>query len=259
MTAPPKPALRFLWHPGTRECFCGYGLALRPAHLVGLVMIDRPEPADPTWLAAIQRTFGDYQITAMTHSGERGLVCQMRIVADSTRYLRVFASPRTQAIRDALLPLLDHLPRVTLALSWHPESKRWVSQIVEDTVPRFSLGRVVATPGALRALEQAEQSPQEFLDRHVHGDWGEVPEADQQENEFSIHQGFRILSPTPRVPAREFGYSPKPTAATPHCCYPTNTNVLPADGGLCFHRLLLLFLTEDLRRRCIGPSWFVTD
>jgi hypothetical protein len=59
---------------------------------------------------------------------------------------------------------------------------------------RFSLGRVVATPGALRALEQPEQLPAEFLDRHVHGDWGEVPEADKQENEVSVEHGLRILS-----------------------------------------------------------------
>jgi hypothetical protein len=59
---------------------------------------------------------------------------------------------------------------------------------------RFPLGRVVATPGALSALEKAEQLPAEFLDRHVNGDWGDVPEADKQENELSVEQGFRILS-----------------------------------------------------------------
>ena len=59
---------------------------------------------------------------------------------------------------------------------------------------RFPLGQVVATPGALSALEKAEQHPAEFLDRHVNGDWGEVPEADKQENERSVEQGFRILS-----------------------------------------------------------------
>ena len=59
---------------------------------------------------------------------------------------------------------------------------------------RFPLGRVVATPGALAALEKAEQLPAEFLDRHVNGDWGEMPEADKQENELSVEQGFRILS-----------------------------------------------------------------
>ena len=59
---------------------------------------------------------------------------------------------------------------------------------------RFPLGQVVATPGALSALEKAEQHPAEFLDRHVNGDWGEVPDADKQENELSVEQGFRILS-----------------------------------------------------------------
>jgi hypothetical protein len=59
---------------------------------------------------------------------------------------------------------------------------------------RFALGRVVATPGALSALEKAEQLPAEFLDRHVNGDWGEVPDPDKQENELSVEQGFRILS-----------------------------------------------------------------
>jgi hypothetical protein len=59
---------------------------------------------------------------------------------------------------------------------------------------RFQLGRMVATPGALRALEKAEQAPHIFLDRHVNGDWGEVPEEEKQENEFSVQHGLRILS-----------------------------------------------------------------
>jgi hypothetical protein len=59
---------------------------------------------------------------------------------------------------------------------------------------RFPLGRVVATPGALSALEKAEQAPDEFLDRHVNGDWGEVTDADKQENERSVERGLRIHS-----------------------------------------------------------------
>lgn len=58
----------------------------------------------------------------------------------------------------------------------------------------FSLGQVVATPGALEALQDAGQEPAEFLRRHVTGDWGEVPPEDAQENELSVKQGFRILS-----------------------------------------------------------------
>ena len=60
--------------------------------------------------------------------------------------------------------------------------------------PRFPLGNVVATPGALSALATAGHSPQEFLDRHASGDWGELSEEDRRENEFSIAEGLRILS-----------------------------------------------------------------
>lgn len=59
---------------------------------------------------------------------------------------------------------------------------------------RFPLGRTVATPGALAALTEAGQSPAEFMDRHVGGDWGEVDEHDAQENEFSLENDLRLLS-----------------------------------------------------------------
>ncbi len=61
--------------------------------------------------------------------------------------------------------------------------------------PLFSLGQIVATPGALAALEKAGQHVQEFLSRHVHGDWGkDLSEEDRRENQFSLERGFRILS-----------------------------------------------------------------
>ena len=60
--------------------------------------------------------------------------------------------------------------------------------------PLFPLGQVVATAGALQALENAGQEPEEFLNRHDRGDWGEVSDEDKQENGFSVQQGFRILS-----------------------------------------------------------------
>jgi len=60
--------------------------------------------------------------------------------------------------------------------------------------PLFSLGQVVATPGALAALEKAGQGPKEFLHRHVHGDWGDLCEEDRRENQFSLERGFRLLS-----------------------------------------------------------------
>jgi hypothetical protein len=58
----------------------------------------------------------------------------------------------------------------------------------------FPLGRIVATPGALAALEQANQSAALFLTRHAAGNWGELDRADIAENEYSLAHGFRLLS-----------------------------------------------------------------
>ena len=59
---------------------------------------------------------------------------------------------------------------------------------------RFPLGQTVATPGAIKAIAEAGQTPQEFLNRHQSGDWGEVDEHDRLENEQSIAEGYRLLS-----------------------------------------------------------------
>jgi hypothetical protein len=64
-------------------------------------------------------------------------------------------------------------------------------------VNRFNPGQVVATLGALAALEKAGQQPGVFIARHVSGDWGELPPEDIKENEFSLRHGFRLLSAYP--------------------------------------------------------------
>ena len=59
---------------------------------------------------------------------------------------------------------------------------------------KFPLGRVVATPGALIALAGAGHTPQEFINRHAQGDWGELDENDRCENERSLKDDCRLLS-----------------------------------------------------------------
>ena len=59
---------------------------------------------------------------------------------------------------------------------------------------RFPLGQIGATPGALLALERANQTATEFLCRHVCGDWGALDAHDIAENEYSLAHGFRLLS-----------------------------------------------------------------
>ncbi len=61
----------------------------------------------------------------------------------------------------------------------------------------FPLGRVVATPGALKLLEEAGEDPLRYLTRHASGDWGELDRHDRRENERSLKHGWRILSSYP--------------------------------------------------------------
>ena len=63
-----------------------------------------------------------------------------------------------------------------------------------NTQTLFNSGSVVATRGAVQALKDAQQSPFEFLARHLTGDWGDLCKEDRQENELSLREGFRILS-----------------------------------------------------------------
>lgn len=58
----------------------------------------------------------------------------------------------------------------------------------------FPLGRVVATPGAIEALEKAQTSAWELLSRHVAGQFGEIDAEDWQANLDAIKQDARILS-----------------------------------------------------------------
>ncbi len=61
--------------------------------------------------------------------------------------------------------------------------------------PKFRPGRLLMTPGALRAFQEAQESkPWTYFHRHLSGDWGEVGTEDWQENDLSVERGFRILS-----------------------------------------------------------------
>ena len=59
---------------------------------------------------------------------------------------------------------------------------------------KFPLGKVVATPDALGALQEAGQSPAFFLNRHVVGDWGSVCDDDKRANDEALVNGGRLLS-----------------------------------------------------------------
>jgi hypothetical protein len=66
--------------------------------------------------------------------------------------------------------------------------------MIHVSKPLFKLGQVVATPGALEALEQAHQTPWEFVSLHVAGDFGIVDDEDKASNHQAVKDGSRILS-----------------------------------------------------------------
>lgn len=60
--------------------------------------------------------------------------------------------------------------------------------------PRFTPGRILATPAAVEAIAHANVSLISLLIRHIRGDWGDLAESDRQQNELSVDAGLRILS-----------------------------------------------------------------
>ena len=65
---------------------------------------------------------------------------------------------------------------------------------LDEKLPRFPLGQVVATPGALSALVSLRISPWTLLYRHMRGDWGQLGYHDWQENEQALTEETRLLS-----------------------------------------------------------------
>lgn len=61
-----------------------------------------------------------------------------------------------------------------------------------NAVPRFFLGRLYATPGAIQALTSSDI--QTALSRHHQGDWGELTSEDIEANNDALQDGNRLLS-----------------------------------------------------------------
>jgi hypothetical protein len=56
------------------------------------------------------------------------------------------------------------------------------------------LGRVVATPGALKLLSEASEDLFGYLVRHATGDWGDLCAFDRRQNQIALRDGYRVLS-----------------------------------------------------------------
>jgi len=66
--------------------------------------------------------------------------------------------------------------------------------------PRFELGQIVATSGALAACTPEHLTA--CLARHVTGDWGRILSQDALQNEAALSEGWRVFSAYPIDPAK---------------------------------------------------------
>lgn len=66
--------------------------------------------------------------------------------------------------------------------------------LLRGHAPRFRLGAVVATPGALDALSRHPSLLHQIVGRHARCDWGEVDAEDRRANDRALTSGDRLMS-----------------------------------------------------------------
>ena len=68
--------------------------------------------------------------------------------------------------------------------------------MIAPITPRrlFDLGRLRITQAALQIVRESGQRLEEFLNRHIRGDWGHVFEEDKRHNDQAVRTGGRVVS-----------------------------------------------------------------
>jgi hypothetical protein len=64
--------------------------------------------------------------------------------------------------------------------------------IAFDHGPRFTLGELIATPGARARIPWGEI--QSAFQKHARGDWGELDLEGRQQNELALERGSTLVS-----------------------------------------------------------------
>lgn len=62
---------------------------------------------------------------------------------------------------------------------------------------KFPLGKTVATPGAIARMAAGGTNATTLLSRHVSGDWGDICEEDEKQNEWALKNRERLMSVYP--------------------------------------------------------------
>jgi hypothetical protein len=91
--------------------------------------------------------------------------------------------------------------------------------------PLFIFDHVVATPGALDAIEVSGDSLSTYLARHQSSDWGEIDARDRKDNQLSLEQCFRLMSVYGLSTGVKIWVITKPTARPPAFCCQKNIDV----------------------------------
>lgn len=174
----------------------------------------RPEPPDTffdrlgnvidvaTWMTLMQRQ--DYQRIALESkaSGEHFV---------STTWIGTNSDPNyTHPTVFETAVYVDGKPKEFYRCDTQDYAIKMHTMVLTRTLlktPKFELGRVVATPGA---LEHAQDRFDECLARHVNGDWGVSPDEDRQINDTVLRDklGTRLMSAYPideTKPCRGYG------------------------------------------------------
>lgn len=146
--------------------------------------------ADPKSIAIVH-LFGEMDLPYGTD--REGAFEQANSIAEEVGYL-------AQRVGENAIEIRSPYDGEHFKIVFDNEARHMVDVIpVHEEQPKpkvalFSLGRVVATPGALECLEANKQDPLELVARHVTGDWGDLDEEDVEENNRSVKEGYRILS-----------------------------------------------------------------
>ena len=108
------------------------------------------------------------------------------------RAIRSFAPPSLPTVTTN--PTITNIGAATAVSGISTNTELACRAYVIAAQPRFALGQLLSTPGALALMQQNEVDPLTLLQRHVHGDWGVICPDDAQANEAALQYGDRVLS-----------------------------------------------------------------
>ena len=104
--------------------------------------------------------------------------------------------------------------------------------------PKFNLGKIVATPGALAACSPARLNICLYL--HARGDWGDISAEDKALNDQALVDRERVLSAYVRVLSAYAIDTSKPIKDGENCLWIITEWKLHANGLLLSETTLLL-------------------